>query len=458
VRKDEMVSSGSDDSMLEVDLVVIGAGMAGLTIAATVSEAGLSVAVIDVADHAGGSALLSEGYVWTAPSTDVFRWQDPEGDVERFEIMLAGLPAALDWVASLGVLVGGQLERVLGYGTGRQIDVREYLRRCLLRVERNGVFLRETTVKRINVAETGLAGVTVADADGDVGTISARAVVLSTGGFQADRARRLEWLHPNAGDLLVRSNEFSTGGGLLYGLEAGADLSGPTDGFYGHLMPYPLSDFSPADYAALAQYHSEHGILLDRSGRRFTDESLGDHINTVEVAAIGRALLIVDERIRRDEVLRPFIQGMDVVDKMAVAGSRGANYASADSLDALFETVSTWGYDASAGLATVRSFNAAIESGEDQVPPRSTARSQLIEPPFAALEVQAAITFTYRGLTTDAHGRVMGATGVVPGLYAGGADAGGLYHRGYVGGLVRGLSLGRDTGMTIVADLGGARV
>ncbi|HEY8480296.1 MAG TPA: FAD-dependent oxidoreductase [Spirillospora sp.] len=440
------------DDRLSADVVVLGGGMAGMTVAATAAQAGASVVVVDVADRPGGSAALSEGYVWTAPSAEVFTEQDPGGDVERFGAMLEGLPEAFAWVESLGVQVGPQLSGILGFGTGRQIDVLGYLRRCRGLVEGGGGWVLPSTepVRLLRDADavTGVRVREAGDGSGETMEIEAPAVVLATGGFQADPEAREELLFPGAGRLVLRASPYGRGGGLRLGTAAGGDLTGPTDGFYGHLVPYPIEDFAPKDFALLAQYHSEHGLLFGRDGRRFTDESLGDHVNTELVARRGTALLLIDERIRREQVLRPFIPGMDAVDKMAEAGARGAHYATGPTVADVASAASAWGYPASLIERGVAEFNAAVRRGTCD---RRYHRMPLTEPPFAVLEVQAAITFTYRGLATDVDGRVLGGGRPVPGLYAAGVDAGGLNVRGYTGGLVRGLVLGRRTGRAVVS-------
>ena len=43
--------------------------------------------------------------------------------------------------------------------------------------------------------------------------------------------------------------------------------------FYGHSVPSPLTSFTEEQYMPLAQYHSNHCILVNRLGRRFCDES-----------------------------------------------------------------------------------------------------------------------------------------------------------------------------------------
>ncbi len=51
---------------IECDLLVIGAGMAGLSAAGYAAEHGANVIVLEKAERFGGSALLSGGVLWTA--------------------------------------------------------------------------------------------------------------------------------------------------------------------------------------------------------------------------------------------------------------------------------------------------------------------------------------------------------------------------------------------------------
>jgi succinate dehydrogenase/fumarate reductase flavoprotein subunit len=79
--------------------------------------------------------------------------------------------------------------------------------------------------------------------------------------------------------------------------------------------------------------------------------------------------------------------------------------------------------------------------------PRRASPFGLVSPPFRALLVRAAITFTNGGADADTQMRVLDRDGVpIQGLYAAGADAGGTYQAGYMGGLVLGLVQGRIAG------------
>jgi predicted oxidoreductase len=76
--------------------------------------------------------------------------------------------------------------------------------------------------------------------------------------------------------------------------------------------------------------------------------------------------------------------------------------------------------------------------------------------PFYALRVQPSITFTFGGVRIDADARVVDPDGhAVPGLFAAGADVGGLSNVGYAGGLAPAYITGRWAGRSaaVAADL-----
>jgi succinate dehydrogenase/fumarate reductase flavoprotein subunit len=69
---------------------------------------------------------------------------------------------------------------------------------------------------------------------------------------------------------------------------------------------------------------------------------------------------------------------------------------------------------------------------------------KLREPPFAAVRVAPGITYTVGGLRIDEHARVVAGSGApIRGLYACGADAGGIATGGYASGLAGALVFGR---------------
>lgn len=425
---------------LSADLLVIGGGMGGMTVAGFASQQGASVVVVEAASHVGGSAVMSGGKVWTARTVEEFVAEDPQGDVARFQAMRSELHEALQWVAELGVEVGPSIPGGMGFGEGREIDITHYVEVCRRLVAHRGWVLLDSLPTSLIVEDGRVRGAVVEHRHtGDVAEVRAQATFLATGGFQASPELRDRYLFSGAGAMTLRGNPESSGGGLRLGLDAGGSLTERMTGFYGHLLPYAIADLDGArDFRMLAQLHSDEGVILSQEGVRFFDESLGDHIANQEVARRGRALLLIDERVRVERVL-----ARHGIDTLAEAGRRGANYCRG-SLHEVAAAAGTWGYPADAVFDAVTEFNDTVVSAPDSLePPRRWRRRPLSEPPLVALEVCPGITFTHGGLQVDVDGRVLDENGShVAGLFAAGIDAAGVNVRGYTGGLARGLVLG----------------
>ena len=391
----------------DIDLLVVGAGMAGLTAGAVAARGGARVMVVDAAPAYGGNAALSGGQFWTARNHDAMAEHNPGGDRVLGQVLLDTYPAVLEWIRGTGIEVGGRAEVL--HGLGHPIDILGYLHRCRAAIEsRSGWIVVGSRAAELLLGADGVvSGAWIKDADGDRSAAEASWTLLATGGFQADVGLRKRHLGPN--EILLRSNPFSRGDGLRLGLAAGATTAGRADAFYGHLIAEPAADFGPADFQRLAMKFSPDGILLNLRGTRFTDES-ADHLNNQEVARQpeGRAVLVVDSRVReRNATL------------IADAHARGAHVVCAAELEDLAGPLGSWGYDGDTAVKSLRDKRGWGAGG----------------PPWWAIEVRAAVTFTNFGLRVDEDGRVQRAGGPVPGLLAAGADMGGVYAGGYAGGL-----------------------
>ena len=432
--------------MSELDLLVVGGGMAGLAAGAWSVQRGLKVTVVEKADQVGGNARYA-GYVWTAPSAEVLAQEVPRGDPELGRTLVSGVGDAVAWVRSLGVPCGVPVD-MMRFGRGTPVEMPEYVRvlEATIRSAENGEVLTSAETLRLLVEAGRVVGAEVRLADGAVRELRARATLLATGGYQNDRELTAELIHPNAASIPRRTQPHSRGDGLRLGRAVGAAFGKPQAGFYGHLVPYPAELPDPSDFVAASMYYSEHGLLLNQAGQRFVDETVGDHLNaqTVLEQSRGRALLVADERVRREWILRPYQPGQPPVDKLEEARKRDAHYAVADDLDALAAIADRWGYDGRAAVETVRAFNtAAVHDPGRLEPPRRYDPAPLREPPYYVVEVWPAITFTLGGLLIDSQARVLDEQGSpIPGLFAAGADSGGTYAYGYAGGLALALVFG----------------
>ncbi|WP_284741410.1 FAD-binding protein [Amycolatopsis sp. RTGN1] len=247
--------------------------------------------------------------------------------------------------------------------------------------------------------------------------IAARSVVLATGGRQADQAVRAALV---GGGFVppLRGNPWSRGTGAALAAGLGASVNTANTGFYGHLFADGVEPLSPIDYIAFALYHSDHGVLLDPAGHRFTDETRGDHNNAMALAAHGgRGLLLWSEAVQRAAAEAPFIPGSPRLDRWAFSRDRGGRVGVADSVDTL------------------------------PVHLDPEARTRLGDGRVFHADVVPAITFTFGGIEADPDGTALNHSGTpIEGLYPAGADLSDVYNEGYGGGLCLAVVSGRRAG------------
>ena len=238
------------------DLVVAGAGMAGLSAAARARELGADVALFEKGDRAGGAMLLSSGVVWRHRDFERFRAEAPGGDPELQRLVFDRLDRDLAWLESLGARA---TERETGNPrtTGLRFDTGS-LTGALVRAAGGGLRL----------------GAPLRELPGGV------PVVLATGGFAADRELVREHITPEADELMLRSTRWSTGDGLRLGRAAGAEPSAGLDEFYGRNMPAPPARVRERDFVPLSQLYARYATVVNERG----EEHAASTWSEVEVA------------------------------------------------------------------------------------------------------------------------------------------------------------------------------
>ena len=235
-------------------------------------------------------------------------------------------------------------------------------------------------------------------------TVTRDPLVLASGGFQGDPGLVGRYVRP-AAPLRVRANPWSAGDGLRIGLERGAALSGGVDEFYGRNMADV--DFSEDGFVGLAQVYGRHARIFNEHGEEFFDHAAvsWSELDLVQATAHqpgARAWYLLDERAL-DERVR---------------------------------------------YGTVRDLVAAA-------PTRIDPTELPFDPPLgtvAAVRVAAAITHTIGGLRVDEQARVLDQHDQpIDGLFAAGADVGGISTGGYASGLASALVLGRQAAETALS-------
>ncbi len=272
-------------------------------------------------------------------------------------------------------------------------------------------------------------------------------VVLACGGFEGNAEMLTRYIGPRAAFLrpICKGANFNRGDGIRMALDVGA----ATAGDFGSYHAEPIDPRSGVSEPSVFVF--PYGILVNKDGRRFTDEAPGTvdaHYESVTRRIFeqrdGLAWVVLDARHQRVPNVRLAIR----TDQPPMV---------AESLDALAAKMSV---PAAALAATLRDYNAACVPGDWRPleldglatrgldPPKSNWALPVDEPPFHAYPIISANVFTFGGVKVDSDGRVLDGDGrPIEGLYAAGEIIG-TYYRTYTGAtsVLKGLVFGRLAG------------
>jgi tricarballylate dehydrogenase len=415
------------------DVVVLGAGMAGLSAAMAASEHGARALVIERAPTIGGSAALSGGYVWTAADLDSLRNED-SGEFQRHgHLVVEGYRDITEWLWGFAPPVTEELPTL--YGRGHKFDIPLLFATMMRTIAKAG---GQAWVGAEVTDVSGEAGgfVLAVRRAGATNTVRTPSLVLASGGRQADADVRRSLVEGGGVLPPLRGNAFSRGDGAAIATALGGRVNTANRGFYGHLFANGVRPLSPLDFIIFSLFQSSEGVLLDFAGRRFADETRGDHNNTMAVAANGgRALLLWSQAVQEHAATTPWTVGTALMDRWGFSRDRGGRVTSAENAGELRALVRDWGYE----------LDLAVFDDE-------LARERLGTARIFAAEVVPAVTMTFGGIEVDDWGNAVDGDGrAIAGLYVAGGDTSDIYHRGYAGGLCAAAVTGRRAGVNAAA-------
>ncbi len=485
-------------SPAKYDVAVVGAGNAALCAALAAREQGADVIVLERAPHKerGGNTAFTAGAMRVAfrdarellelvPDLsedqrrrtdfgtyteaqfigDLMRVTDYRADSELGKLVARRSFETLKWMCTKGVrfipMYGRQAFEVDGRFTfwgGLAIEVSgggPGLVESLFRaVEREGITVwYDSRAVSLLHRDDGVHGVTIRQ-KGSTWEIPAEAVVLASGGFEANTEWRARYLGPGWDLARVRGTRFNTGDGIRMALDIGASPCGNWSGCHAVAWDASAPEFGDLAVGDGYQKHSYPlGIMVNAHGRRFLDE--GADFRNYTYAKYGRLILeqpgqiawqIFDQKVAH--LLR---------DEYRI---REVTKIRADTLEGLAQKLE--GADAEQLLKTIDEFNRAVRRDVEFNPnlkdgrrtvglevPKSNWAQTIDAPSFEAYGVTCGITFTYGGLRVTSDAQVVDTDGApIPGLYAAGELVGGIFYFNYPGGtgLTSGAVFGRIAG------------
>ncbi|MBN9108268.1 MAG: FAD-dependent oxidoreductase [Pseudonocardia sp.] len=449
--------SESRPAEVDVDVVVVGAGGGGLAAALAAVDAGASAVVLEKEERAGGNSALSTGSVpgagtrWQAEAgiddsparlaADLLRQSGPHDAEETVEVLAAASAGLVEWLVDSHDIdlrlitdykhVGHSVPRLHAppsrKGHALIADMLRAAKAADVEV------LTHSPVDSLVVEDGVVRGVVVSGARSGTYTLRCRAVVLAANGFGADPAM-VSRFAPEASGLEYLGAHGSTGEAVGWLLDLGATM-GNASAFQG--------------YAAVASPHGsitswttvEHGgIVVDAKGERIGDESTGYSGFAANVSrAAGPVHVIFDAPIR-DSVAAHEEEFAELV---AANGTKEAPDAA--SLAAAI------GADP-AVLARTLDEAAAAAAGDAPDPAGRTAWGRgPLQRPYVAVRAVPALFHTQGGVQIDAHARVVGPNGPIPGVYATGGVAAGVSGRAGGAGYSSGNGLLTALGLGMIA-------
>jgi fumarate reductase flavoprotein subunit len=274
------------------------------------------------------------------------------------------------------------------------------------------------TPAELTDAQFGTDGVTasIRFPDGSADEIPADALLLATNGFGADSGM-VERYIPEIHRATYHGSAWSRGHAVRIGTKLGAGTAF-MDAYQGH-GALTVGTGTLAGWATVMH----GGIIVNRDGRRFADETQGySEFAKLELAQPDAwVAIVIDQRIAG------LCANFDDFRQTAQLGA--LRWAGTPE-----ELAARLGVPAGHLAATLAETGQLVRGGGRDRYGRAVWPAQPLTPPLAAIRVGPALFHTQGGLRVDGHARVTTGDGqVIPGLYAAGGAAMGISGHGAAG-------------------------
>lgn len=453
------------------DIAVIGGGNAALCAAITAAEAGARVLILEAAPkpYRGGNSRHTRNFRCMhsrplGPLTDSYSEQEYFDDLIKVtggktnenlaRLAIRGSEECLPWMEERGVRFQPSLSGTLSLsrtnafflGGGKGLVNAYYRTAAALGIE----VRYEAPVTHLDVEGGKINGIEFTQ-NGTTHRLSPKAVVVASGGFQADT----DWLArawgPAAKNFLIRGTPYNRGVVLADLLEQGVEQVGDPTQCHAVAIDGRAPKFDGGIVTRLDCV--PFSIVVNKDAERFYDE--GEEVWPKRYAIWGRLVAAQPEQV-----------GYVIIDAKSLELFMPSVFPPIKA-DTLEDLASKLNLPADRLCATVEEFNAACGDTSafhptelDSVatsgltPPKTNWARPITEAPFYGYTLRTGVTFTYLGLKVNENAQCSIGNRPMSNLWAAGETmAGSILGQGYLAGfgMTIGTVFGRIAGREAVA-------
>lgn len=273
-----------------------------------------------------------------------------------------------------------------------------------------------TGVTADKISEDGgkVSGVHGVAKDGSQITVKAKAVIVATGGFAANK-EMVEKYQPSLKGYMSTNASGALGQGITMAEAIGADTVDMDQ-----IQIHPTVTVKDA-HLITEGLRGDGAILVNQEGKRFTDEvGTRDAVSKAEIAQTGSEVYLVldNKMVEKSAVIQGYIKSGYTV--------TGEDYKSLGK---------AMGVPEEEFEKTMNSWNEAVAKKEDAEFGRTSFAEALDTAPFYAIKVTPAVHHTMGGLKINTVTEVLDKDGkAIPGLFAAGEVTGGVHGANRLGG------------------------
>lgn len=450
----------------EADVVIVGAGTAGLPAAIEALRAGAKTLVLEASPVGGGAYVISGGMVTFAQKGEEadlndfldFQLVKNGSDPELVKVYAHSSGTLMDFFKELGIpptsgptycvppeTVPKGIRTNFAWTTDRPKVYNawvDYVKRKGGRIQFNH------RARRLIVNSAGEVIGLQGEYKGKATFVKAkRAVILTPGGFGYNPKLLKMWGGPAAAAQIPRVPKSHQGDGYLMSMELGANIVNPFEGATG----YQGSCVTPHGKYSL-YYLNYISLSVNKEGKRYVNEAV--HYSKLAEVTTNQTdvsqYLIFDRDIFEEAKKNPMYPALEDYEAL----EKSHDIVKADTIEKLAEAL---GLAPATVIATVDKYNGYVAAGPDD--PEFGKAKKYLRPvktaPFYGVLAKPSIILSRPGAEIDIKGRIKNVFGeTIPRLYAAGNMAGGIFCKSYSTGTAVGSAMvfGRIVGKNAAGE------